>query len=246
MATRPTADEGSHPSPGPGQPSSRHPLREQDQLWNRFIGMAASTVSTLEKSVLAVTEARFDLVPEVEHEEEESDRLEVEIEQDCLRILALYEPVASDLRRMATVLKVNRDWERIADLALRVARRSRKLARRFGGVPMPEGVKKLAADTLAQVRACHAALAAYDAQAARRVIADDQLVDLQYRALRKEFKQKMALQSAELDAWILLLNMVRSLERIADHASGIAQTVVYLQEGRIIRHTPEGRDAGGG
>ena len=103
--------------------SGRHALRDQDVLWSGFLGLAASVVDSLEKSVQAVCDGRFDLIPDVENEEENSDRREVEIEQECLRILALYEPVASDLRRMATVLKVNRDWERIADLALRVARR---------------------------------------------------------------------------------------------------------------------------
>src|SRR4029079_2287161 len=110
MASRPTADEGARSGSPPDTPaSSRHPLREQDLLWSRFIGLAASVVNALEKGVLAVAEDRFELVPEVELEEEETDRREVEIELDCLRILALYEPVARDLRRMATILKVNRD-----------------------------------------------------------------------------------------------------------------------------------------
>ena len=120
--------ESPAPSPGPGQAvSGRHALREQDVLWADFLALAASVVNSLEKSVQAICDGRFDLISEVENEEEDSNRREVLIEQECLRILALYEPVASDLRRMATVLKVNRDWERIADLALRVARRARKL-----------------------------------------------------------------------------------------------------------------------
>jgi phosphate transport system protein len=221
--------------------ASRHTLREQDVLWSRFLGFAASVVEALEKSVLAVTQNRFDLVPVVETEEEQTDRLEVQIEQDCLRILALYEPVATDLRRMATVLKVNRDWERIADLALRVARRARKLARNPSGVAMPEGLKELAVATLEQVRAAYQALATRDADAARAVIAGDQAIDLLYRQLRNQLKQELAQHSDQLSAWMLLLNSARNLERIADHALEIAQTVVYLQEGRIIRHTPEGR-----
>ena len=134
---------------GPGQVATgRHALRDQDTLWSGFLGLASSVVDSLEKSVQAVCEGRFDLISDVEDEEEDSDRREVEIEQECLRILALYEPVASDLRRMATVLKLNRDWERIADLALRVARRGRKLSRKASGVTMPEGVKALARDVL--------------------------------------------------------------------------------------------------
>ena len=162
---------------------------------------------------------------------------------ECLRVLALYEPVASDLRRMATVLKVNRDWERIADLALRVARRARKLARNPGGMAMPEALKQLARDVLSQVRASYRALASRDVAAARAVIAGDNAIDAQYRALRKQFKAGLGQYPEQLDAWLELMNTARNLERIADHAAGIAQTVVYLEEGVIIRHTPSRRSA---
>jgi len=232
--------------PGPGQATSgRHALREQDALWANFLALAASVVNSLEKSAQAIRDGRFDLIDEVENEEEDSNRREVLIEQECLRILALYEPVASDLRRMATVLKVNRDWERIADLALRVARRARKLSRQPGGMAMPEALKQLARDVLRQVRASYQALASRDVAAARAVIAGDTAINVQYRALRKQFKTALGQQPEQLDAWLGLINTARNLERIADHAVGIAQTVVYLEEGVIIRHTPSQRSANG-
>jgi len=231
---------------GPGQAiSGRHSLREQDVLWADFLALAAAVVNSLEKSVQAVCDRRFDLICEVEDEEVDSDRREVLIEQECLRILALYEPVASDLRRMATVLKVNRDWERIADLALRVARRARKLARDPGGMAMPEALKELARDVLLQVRATYQALASRDVASARAVIVGDAAIDVQYRALRKQFKTGLGQHPEQLDAWLELMNTARNLERIADHAVGIAQTVVYLEEGVIIRHTPSRRSANG-
>ncbi len=227
-------------SGAPAQPApARHALRDQDSLWADFLGLAYSVVDALEKSVQAICEDRFDLIDDVENEEEYSDRREVVIEQECLRILALYEPLASDLRRMATVLKVNRDWERIADLALRVARRARKLSRSPSGLVMPEPVKQLARDVLAQVRACWKALEDGDSAAARTIIAGDSAIDAQYRSLRKELKTQMSQHPDQLDAWLLVMNTARNLERIADHAVGIAQTVVYLKEGVIIRHTPQ-------
>jgi phosphate transport system protein len=234
----------SKPGPGPAT-SGRHALREQDVLWADFLALAASVVNSLEKSVQAVCDGRFELIGEVENEEEDSDRREVLIEQECLRILALYEPVASDLRRMATVLKVNRDWERIADLALRVARRARKLARQPCGMAMPEALKQLARDVLLQVRASCQALASRDLAAARAVIGGDTAIDVQYRALRKQFKAGLGQHPEQLDAWLELMNTARNLERIADHAAGIAQTVVYLEQGVIIRHTPSRRSANG-
>jgi len=242
-ASRPD-EESPASSPGPGQAvSGRHALREQDVLWTDFLALAASVVNSLEKSVQAICDGRFDLISEVENEEEDSDCREVLIEQECLRILALYEPVASDMRRIATVLKVNRDWERIADLALRVARRARKLARNPGGIAMPEALKQLARDVLSQVRASYQALASRDVAAARAVIAGDTAIDVQYRALRKQFKDGLGQHPEQLDAWLELMNTARNLERIADHSAGIAQTVVYLEEGVIIRHTPSRRSA---
>jgi phosphate transport system protein len=236
-------DSGSESSGQRHPTATSHPLREQDALWSDFLDLAASVVEALEKSVLAVCDGRFDLIADVEHEEDLTDRREVLVEQECLRILALYEPVASDLRRMATVLKVNRDWERIADLALRVARRSRKLSGLPRAPSMPEPLKKLARDVLDQVRSCLGALAGVDGEAAREVIAGDGAIDAQFRTLRREFKAALSQHPEQLDAWLLLMSMARNLERIADHACGIAQTVVYLREGVIIRHTPLGRSS---
>jgi phosphate transport system protein len=233
-------------SPSPGHAiSGHHALREQDLLWADFLALAASVVNSLEKSVRAICEGRFDLISEMEDEEIDSDRREVLIELECLRILALYEPVASDLRRMATVLKVNRDWERIADLALRVARRARKLSRQPSGMAMPEGLKQLARDVHSQVRASYQALASRDVAAARAVDTGDTAIDVQYRALRKQFKAGLSQHPEQLDAWLELMNTARNLERIADHAAAIAQTVVYLEEGVIIRHSPSRRRAEG-
>ena len=217
----------------------RHALRDQDILWAEFLAMARTVVDSLAKSIDALCEGRLELIPEVKSVEEESDREEVRIEQECLRILALYEPVASDLRRLATILKVNRDWERIADLAARIARRARKLAKKSEGVPIPEPLKTIARDVLAQVRASYDALAGRDADQARAVIAEDRSINRQYRRFRKGLKEDLRLHAGQLNAWLQLMSTARNLERIADHATDIAQTIVYLQEGIIIRHKKE-------
>jgi phosphate transport system protein len=217
----------------------RHALRDQEALWTEFLGMAGAVVESLAKSVEVLCEGHLEVEPQVRSLEEDSDREEVKIEQECLRILALFEPVASDLRRLATILKVNRDWERVADLAVRIARRARKLAKRSAGVPIPERLKVLASDVLAQVRACYDALALRDAQRARAVIAGDGPIDRQYRQLRNELKECVRQRADQLDGWLQLLGSARNLERIADHATGIAQTIVYMEEGIIIRHKSE-------
>ena len=220
--------------------TGRHALREQDALWARFLALAALVVDSLENSVRATCNGELDLIAQVKAEERDSDRREVEIEYDCLRILALYEPVASDLRRMATVLKCNRDWERIADLALRSVRKARKLARDPIGLAIPEEVKRLARDVLSQVRSSYKALESRDAELARAVIAGDTAIDQQYQALRKQCKASLAQHPAQVNAWLQLLNLARRLERIGDHAAAIAQAVVYLREGTIVRRSLPG------
>src|SRR5580704_14371843 len=124
--------------------TGRHALRDQEILWDEFLAMGLAVVDSLAKSVTVLCDGLLDAVPEIKRLEKDSDSAEVRIEQECLRVLALFEPVASDLRRLATVLKVSRDWERIADLAARIARRSRKLAKKSNAVAVPERLRSLA------------------------------------------------------------------------------------------------------
>lgn len=220
-------------------PTVRHAIQDQEDLWREFLAMARAVVASLEKGVEALCEGRIEVVAEVKDAEQESDREEVRIEQECLRILALYEPVASDLRRLATIMKVSRDCERIADLAARIARRARKLVRKWGDIPLPEGLEPLARDVLALVRESCEALAGRDARRARAIIEVDRSIDRQYRRLRKSLKEQIRLETARLDAWLQFLGTARNLERIADHATDIAQMIVFLQEGIFIRHKVE-------
>ncbi len=214
----------------------RHALRDQDALWAEFLAMALAVVESLAKSIEVLCERRLDAVPEVKNLERDSDLAEVRIEQECLRIFALFEPVASDLRRMATILKINRDWERIADLAVRIAQRARKLARTPDSVPIPEQLKAMARDALVQVHASYDALAARDAIRARAVIDGDRVINKHYQQLRRELKESLRRHADRLEEWLRLMSIARNLERIGDHPVGIAQTIVYMEEGIIIRH----------
>ncbi len=223
----------------PAAASVRHAVKDQEVLWHDFLAMARAVVDSLAKGVEAICEGRLEVVPEVKDAEEESDREEVRIEQECLRVLALYEPVASDLRRLATMMKVSRDCERIADLAARVARRARKLARKSGGLVVPDALKSLARDVLALVQGAYDALAGRDTGRARAIIEADRSIDRQHRRLRKMLKEAIRQDPPRLDAWLQLLGTARNLERIADHATEIAETIVFLEEGIFIRHKIE-------
>ena len=112
-------------SPGP----ARRALKKQDALWNELLQLAAAVESALQTSMTALSEDRPDLLAEVKEQEQAIDRWEVRIEQECLSILALFDPTACDLRRIVGVLKIDQELERMADLAVHVAKRAKSWPR---------------------------------------------------------------------------------------------------------------------
>ena len=228
-----------------GVGSERHVLRAQEDLWVEALRMAGVVEATLTMSVTALCHGRPDLAAEVKVPQREVDRQEVKVERECLRVLALYEPVASDFRRVLTVLRVNRDLERISDLAARIAKRASKLA-----YPDPAGDPRAAG--VAGDRGPGGggkaldALAKSDATAARAVIAGDRQIDRWRRTVRDGLTASIRTDPDRLDDWLRLLDVARHLERVGDHAAGIAEAVVYLNEGQIIRHSEGGNEGDAG
>lgn len=222
----------------------RHFLRDMEGLWRQVLRLAAVVETTLNTSVRALCDSRVDLALEVKFEEQAIDTWEVQIERDCLKILALHQPVASDLRRVAAILRINSDLERMADLARHIAKRARKLAEDPTGRALPRGLESMAAESLEQVRESLDALTQGNVELARAVIAGDRKVDRHRSAVVEDLKQAIRNDPDRLDSWLRLINVTRNLERVADHATNIAEAVVYLKEGDIIRHdTSTGRFA---
>jgi phosphate transport system protein len=214
----------------------RHFLRDMEGLWHQVLKLAAVVETTLSTSVRALCDGRADLAAGVKSEEQSINRWEVQIERDCLKVLALHQPVASDLRRVAAILRINSDLERMADLARHIAKRARKLAQEPIGRALPRGLEILAAEAMDLVRESLDALTQGDVALARAVIAGDRKVDRHRRAVVEELKQAIRNDPDHLDAWLHLINATRNIERVADHATNIAEAVVYLKEGDIIRH----------
>jgi phosphate transport system protein len=216
----------------------RHFLRDLEGLWAGVLKLAAVVEDALNRSVRALCDGRVDLAEEVRGEERAVDRWEVQIERQCLKILALHQPVACDLRRVAAVLKINASLERMSNLARNIAKRVKKQSKvnRTGFAPVPQQLEAMALETLEQVRDSLDALAKSDALLARVVIAGDSRVDGRYRAVLAGLKDEIRRDPERLDTWLRLINTARNLERIADHATSIAEAVVYLKEGDIVRH----------
>jgi phosphate transport system protein len=216
--------------------TGRHFLRDMEHLWEQILKLSAVVEATLSHAVQALCDGRADLVAEVRGEEREIDEWEVQIELECLKVLALHNPVASDLRRVAAILRINGDLERLGDLAAHIANRARKLASEPGPVAVPQRLEELAQEAMAQVREALDALAHGDVERARGVIAADRGVDRHRRLLQKELKDAICRDPERLNAWLRLINVARNLERVSDHATHIAEAVIYLREGQIVRH----------
>ena len=222
----------------------RHFLRDLEGLWGDTLRLAAVVEDALTRSVRALCDGRADLAAEVCRAGPEVDGWEARIEGECLKVLARHQPVASDLRRVAAVLKVSGDLERMGDLARHIAKRVGKLTREGPGdrapPALPPALEALADEALRQVRDGLDALARGDADLARAVIAADGRVDRRYHALIKDLKQSIRDRPECVDHWLRLINTARNLERTADHASKIAESVIYLKEGVTVRHALPG------
>jgi phosphate transport system protein len=216
----------------------RNFVRDMEGLWSHLLRLAAVVEEALDQSVRALCDGRVDLAEELKRQKWAVDVWEVQIERECVRILALHQPVASDLRRVAVVLKINSDLVRLCDLALHIAKRVKKLVKDPEAVPIPQGLESLALGSLTQLHDSLDALTQSDVSRALAVIAADQRVDWDYRALQKELKDEIIRDPDRIDTWLRLVNTARNLERIADHASKIAEAVIYLKEGAILRHRP--------
>jgi phosphate transport system protein len=214
----------------------RHFLHDMERIWGEILKLAAVVESTLSTSVRALCDGRADLAAEVKGGEKFINRWEVQIERECLKVLALHQPVASDLRRVAVILKINNDLERMADLADHIAKRAKKLASLAQVVPIPQELEMMAMEALGSVHDSLDALAKSDAELARSVISADRRIDRHRRAVLKELKQSIRQNPERVTTWLRLINTARNIERVADHATNIAEAVVYLKEGDIIRH----------
>jgi phosphate transport system protein len=213
-------------------------LRDMEGLWSEVLKLAAVVEDALDRSMHSLCDGRVEPAAELKGQKQTVDRWEVEIERECVRVLALHQPVASDLRRVAAVLKINGELERLNDLARHIAKRVKKLATDPTAFPIPVLLENLAFDALAQIRGSLDALTQSDASRAQSIIAADQQVDRKYRTVQKFFKAEIIRNPQRINTWLRLVNTARNLERIADHAVNIAQSVLYLKGREILQNRP--------
>lgn len=212
-----------------------HLQREVDRLKKRILTMCAYVDRAIQEAVIALRERDAARAKKVIVGDAEIDRMEVETEEECLKILALYQPVAIDLRYVVAVLKINNDLERIADLAVNIAERAISLAS-GDKIAFPEELRAMLDKSHEMLKNSLSSLIEMNVETARQVIKDDDLVDelnrKMYALIQKEIRRNPEL----ISSYINLLSISRHLERIADQVTNIAEDVIYMVQGKIVRH----------
>jgi phosphate transport system protein len=217
---------------------ARHLQREIESLKKMILGLGAVVETTVHLAIKSIEDRDAALAEKIIKDDIEIDNTEVDIEEDCLKILALYQPVAIDLRFIVVVLKINNDLERIGDLAVNIAERSAYLA----SVPAVQesfDFAQMSRETEAMLKKSLDALVNLDSSLASEVITADDIVDSLNRQMYLKIQDTIQKYPEHLKALIHLLSVSRHLERIADHATNIAEDVIYMIEGKIIRHQTE-------
>jgi phosphate transport system protein len=216
----------------------KHLERDLEGLQRAIVAQALAVERAIDQAVSALQRGEEALAREVVAGDTAIDEQENRIEEECLKILALHQPVAVDLRRIAAVLKINNDLERMADLAVDIAERALRLAE-LPPVPVPAQLQHMADLTTTMVRQALECFLNLDTRLARRVCRLDDEVDRCNAEIIGELTQTMRGSAEAIEPCLSLFSATQHLERIADHATNIAEGVIYLAEGEIVRHRPE-------
>lgn len=212
-----------------------HFHRELEKLKLMILSLGALVEDRVRKANRAVETIDTDLAHEIIETDVEIDCMEVEVEEECLKALALYQPVAVDLRFLIAIIKINNELERIGDQAVNIAERIMIMAKQskhnfmFDYSSMSQKAEKMLKMSLD-------ALVNLDIKLALKVCAMDDEVDKIKKKAYDKIKQGMHEYPKHLGYMINLLLISRHLERLADHTTNIAEEVIYMIEGDIIRH----------
>jgi phosphate transport system protein len=217
----------------------RHLDAELNDLKNKILLMGGSVESQLQDVLQALTDRDSDLAIRVVENDLRINRLDLEIDEACLRLLALYHPRAGDLRYITTAMKISLELERMSDMAENIAERAIELNDEPQLKPYID-IPRMAEWTTQMVKECLDAFVNSDVELARKVCLDDSYVDDLTEQLFRELVSFMLEDPNTITRAIRLTFIGKYYERIADHATNIAELVVYMVEGKIIRHLTAG------
>jgi phosphate transport system protein len=211
---------------------------EIENLKKLILSLSAKVEDNVYKAVQSLTERDSSIADEIIKSDPGIDDTEVTIEEECLKVLALHQPVAGDLRFIVAILKINNDLERMGDLAVNIAERAMFLATREKP-DIPLDLPLMAEKTKAMMKKSLDSLMKQDAKLAHEVLETDDEIDAMNREMYARIQDAIRRKPEQIESLIHLLSCSRHLERIADHATNIAEDVIYMIDGVIVRHHAE-------
>jgi phosphate transport system protein len=214
---------------------AQHLHRAVEKLKEHILSLGGLVERNLEEAMGAFTQGDREAAERVIQADERVDLMEVEVEEECLKLLALHQPVAMDLRFVVSILKINSDLERVGDGAVKIGRTTLAM----GEVSLDDlgiEITDLAERAQHMLTESLRSLVDLDCARARAVLQMDDATDAEYRRIDGEGRAGMKRTPALVDGYAALLSVARTLERVADHATNIAEDVVYMVEGGIVRH----------
>ncbi len=221
--------------------TSTHYERELQDIKQNLLYLGAMTEKAIETVVASLLERRSDLAHAVIKGDAEIDRLDTEIEEQCIRLLALRQPIARDLRFITTAIKINGHLERIGDMAVNIAEKALEL----NEVPQLKpyiDMPRMAEIAREMIRGSLDAFVREDCQTANRIRRKDDEIDRLNEQIFRELLTFMLEDTRTIHRALLIMQVSKNLERMADHAKGIADMVVYMVTGINVRHQWPGDD----
>jgi len=216
----------------------KHLQRDLDALKKEVLTMGSMVEEATNKAITSLTQRSPELAEEVLSGDDSIDQMELEVEESCLKALALHQPVAGDLRFIVAVMKVNNDLERMGDLAQNIAERSLYLST-HDPIPADLDFERMVERVRQMVSMSLDALVNQDSLLARKVCSLDDEVDEYNRHMFVMLQELMHRDGSTIERAVHTLSVARHLERIADLATNIAEDIVFMVEGDVIRHQPE-------
>jgi len=212
-----------------------HFLREMDRINQQLIAVGRSVEKQVNDAYEALRNLDVPAAQRVIRQDEEVDSEEVQLEEECLKLLALYQPVAVDLRLIVSILKINMDLERIGDHAAHISRIGIRLAE-LPHIELPQSMHTIYQQSKLMLRKSLLAFVEADSTMAETVLRMDEEVDALCKATLPGQIELIRGNPGEAEQRLMVITACRQLERIGDHAANIAEDIIYLLSGDIIRH----------
>ncbi len=213
----------------------RHIDQELEDLRRHLLRMGSLVEDQIRRSIQALIDRDNEMASQVIERDKQVNSLDVEIDETCVRLLALHQPAARDLRFVTTAMKISTELERMSDLAENICERAIELNQEPQLKPYID-IPRMADWTMRMVKESLDAFVRSDAALARKVCADDDFVDDLTHQLFRELLSFMIENPGTISRAIRLTFIGKYIERIADHATNVAELVIYMVEGKIVRH----------